>query len=154
VAVDINHRYLDEVRRRFSTLPGLEFYCRDLAEREFSLAPVTLVHAALIFEHVGVGPALENALSLVAPRGRFSVVLQLPSEEEQGVASTRYTSMLTLKEDFALIDIDEFQRLLEQKGFQIVERETRSLPAGKALWLGVFAKSSDAGACATEHDRA
>ena len=152
IGVDINQRYLDEVQRRFGTLSGLELHCRDLAEREFNLAPVMLVHAALIFEHVGLGPALENALSLVAAGGRFSVVLQLPSEEQQGVASTSYTSMQTLKQDFVLIDTSEFQRLLEQKGFQVVEQEHRSLPAGKALWLGVFAKGSDACAGAAEHD--
>ncbi|MGH9663621.1 MAG: class I SAM-dependent methyltransferase [Bryobacteraceae bacterium] len=140
VGVDINPRYLEEVQRRFGKLAGLELHCRDLAERDFSLAPVALAHAALIFEHVGLGAALENALSLIAPGGRFSVVLQLPSEEEGGVASTSYTSMRALKQDFALIDISEFQRLLEQKGFQLVEQENRPLSAGKALWLGVFAK--------------
>jgi hypothetical protein len=141
VGVDINQRYLDEVQRRFGTLRGLELHCRDLGERDFKLAPVTLVHAALLFEHVGLGLVLDNALSLVAPGGRFSVVLQLPSEKEQGVAPTIYTSMQKLKQDFALIDIGEFQGLLEQKGFQLVGRETRCLPAGKALWLGIFAKS-------------
>lgn len=141
VGVDINQRYLDEVQRRFGTLPGLELHCRDLAERDFSLAPVALVHAALLFEHVGLGLALKNALSLVAPGGRLSVVLQLPSEEEQGVASTSYASMQTLKQNFALIDISEFQRLLAQKGFQLIEQENRSLPGGKALWLGVFGRA-------------
>jgi Zn-dependent alcohol dehydrogenase len=140
VGVDINQRYLDEVQRRFGTLAGLELHCRDLAERDFSLAPVALVHAALIFEHAGLGLAFENALSLVAPGGGLSVVLQLSSEDEQGVASTSYTSMQKLKQDFVLIDIGEFQRLLEQKGFQLVEQEDRSLRAGKALWLGVFTK--------------
>ena len=48
--------------------------------------------------------------------------------------------MQKLKQDFALIDISEFQRLLGQKGFQLVQQENRSLPAGKALWLGIFAK--------------
>jgi hypothetical protein len=33
-----------------------------------------------------------------------------------------------LKQDFMSIDIGEFQRLLAQKGFQIVEQENRSLP--------------------------
>lgn len=140
IGVDINQRYLDEVQRRFSTLSGLELHCCDLAKQEFSLAPVALVHAALIFEHVGLDLALENALSLVAPGGRLSVVLQLPSKEEQDVASTSYTSMRTLKQYFVLIDIREFQGLLARKGFRLVEQETRSLPAGKALWLGVFAK--------------
>jgi hypothetical protein len=97
-----------------------------------------LVHAALIFEHVGLGIALENALSLVAPGGYLSVVLQLSSADEQGVTSTSYTSMQTLRQDFALIDISKFQRLLGQQGFQLVEQEDRPLLTGKRLWLGVF----------------
>jgi hypothetical protein len=68
-------------------------------------------------------------------------VLQSPSEDEQGVASTSYPSMQALKLDFTLIDISDFQRLLAQKGFQLIEQQDRSLPSGKALWLGVFAKS-------------
>jgi hypothetical protein len=44
-----------------------------------------------------------------------------------------------------LIDIGEFQRLLAQKGLQIVEQENRSLPAGKVLWFGIFSQGS--GAC-------
>jgi threonine dehydrogenase-like Zn-dependent dehydrogenase len=138
VGVDINQRYLDKVQRRFGTLDGLELHCRDLAGRDFNLAPVALVHAALIFEHVGLGIALENALSLVAPGGALSVVLQFPSTDEQAVASTGYTSMQTLKQDFALIDTAEFQRLLGQNGFRLGEQETRALTSGKALWLGIF----------------
>lgn len=141
VAVDINQRYLDEVERRFGALAGLELHCRDLAERDFGLAPVDLVHAALIFEHTGLGVALENALSLVTPEGALSVALQVPSEDAQGVAATSYTSMQTLKQDFAPVDISEFQRLLGLKEFRFVEQEKRSLPAGKALWLGVFVPS-------------
>ena len=70
------------------------------------------------------------------------MVLQLPSEDEQAVASTSYTSMQRLKQHFAVIDISEFQRLLGQKGFRLVEQETRSLPSRKALWLGFFAQSA------------
>lgn len=103
-----------------------------------------LVHAALVFEHTGLGIALDNALSFVAPGGRFCAILQLPSEQEQGIAPTSYTSMQTLKQHFALIDVEEFRQLLDQKRFQVVEQEIRSLPAGKALWLGVFAKRTGA----------
>lgn len=59
-----------------------------------------LVHRELIFKHVGLGLALGNALLSVAPGGGFSVVLQLPSEEERDIASTSYTSLQTLKQDF------------------------------------------------------
>jgi len=139
VGVDINGRYLNEVQQRFGLLAGLELHCLDLAEQDFSLAPVALVHAALIFEHVGLGPAMEHALSLVAPEGKLSVVLQLPSVDQQGVTSTCYTSMRTLQHHFALIDVTEFQALLEQKGFRLIEQENRSVPAGKVLWFGLFA---------------
>jgi hypothetical protein len=141
VGVDINQLYLEEVQRRFGTLAGMELHRRDLTERGLGLMPVAMVHAALIFEHAGLDAALENALALVAPRGNLSIVLQLPSAVEQSVASTRYTSMQTLKADFTLIDRDEVQSLLRLKGFQLVEQEHRSLPAGKALWLGIFART-------------
>jgi hypothetical protein len=140
VGVDINQQYLDAVQSRFGTLPGIELHCCDLAQGNSSLALVDLVHAALIFEHAGLGRPLANALSLVAPGGRFSAVLQLPSESEQAVACTGFASIQTLKEDFMLIDVDEFQQLLAQQGFELVESVCRSVPAGKALWLGIFAK--------------
>jgi hypothetical protein len=142
VGIDINQQYLIQVQRRFGTLPGLQLHCLDLTEHNLSLTPVALVHAALIFEHVGLGLALENALSLVAAGGRLSVVLQLPSDEEQGVAATNYASMQTLKQDFALIDTGEFERQVKQEGFQLIDEKKRSLPAGKALWLGVFTKTA------------
>jgi hypothetical protein len=144
VGVDINPAYLDKVQERFGALPGLELHCLDLAEQDISLAPVALVHAALIFEHAGIGLALEHALSLVAPGGSLSVVLQLPGVDQHNVTSTCYTSMQTLKRHFALIDIHKFRAVLEQKGFRLVEQESRSLPAGKGLWFGIFAQSSTA----------
>jgi|SoiMethySBSTD1v2_1073268.scaffolds.fasta_scaffold1077636_2 hypothetical protein len=142
VGVDINQQYLEEVQRRFETLAGLELHRRDLTEQGFDLAPVAMVHAALIFEHVGLGAALDNAVALVAPGGWLSMVLQLPSVKEDGVASTRYSSLQTLKRDFALIDGDEVQRHLRFKRFHLIEQENRSLPAGKAFWLGIFARIS------------
>ena len=140
IGVDINQRFLDVVHQRFGTLPGIELHCCDLAKQPFRLAPAALVHAALIFEHVGLGRALANALSLVAPGGQFSVVLQLPGEMEQPVACTGYPSMQTLKQDFTLIDIGAFERLLAQDGFRLIEQKRRAVAGGKALWLGIFAR--------------
>jgi hypothetical protein len=93
VGVDINQRYLDEVQRRIGSgrLAGLELYCRDLAAGDLRISAVALVHAALIFEHTGLGAALDNALSLVAPGGYLSVVVQLPSE--QGALLRRTTPL-------------------------------------------------------------
>ncbi len=142
IGVDINQCYLNEVLRRFEALPGLQLYCRDLARggAVMDLPPVDLVHAALIFEHSGIGRALDNALSLVGPSGTFSVVLQLPSATEPGVATTNYASMQKVKEHFSLIDSGALQHLVQQKGFRMVLQEHQPLPSGKAFWQGVFTR--------------
>jgi hypothetical protein len=139
VGVDINARYLDEVRHRFGTHPNLELHCADLSQDELRLAPVALVHAALFFEHAGLGRTLENALALVAPGGHLSVVFQLPERDQRGVTPTRYTSMQTLAENFSFVDIPHFRDVLEQQGFRLLQEELRPLPTGKTLWFGVFA---------------
>src|SRR5579859_5603193 len=80
VGLDINAKYLEAVRQRHGSLSGLELHCTDLNDERLRVSPVELVHAALFFEHAGLGRCLENAVSLVAPGGQLSVVLQLPSE--------------------------------------------------------------------------
>jgi hypothetical protein len=142
VALDINARYLETVAKRYGSLPGLELCCADLAAEQLSLAPVELVYAALVFEHAGVGRCLENALSLVAPGGKLSVVLQLPSDAEQNVTPTRYSSMQALRDGFALVDVSQFLLELKEKGFQFIHQEHRPLPARKAFWLGIFARET------------
>lgn len=139
IGLDINPKYLDVIRERFADLPGLELHQSDLAAKPLDLIPVSMVHAALVFEHTGLGRPLENALRLVAPGGKFSVVLQLPSEAVQDVTPTRFTSMQALRDCFTLVDVAQFRKELEGKGFDLLHDERRSLPGGKALWLGIFA---------------
>jgi hypothetical protein len=144
VGVDINQSYLDEVEQRFGPgrLAGLELNCVNLAQQRLSVAPVALVHAALIFEHAGLGLAFENAISLVTAGGHLAVVLQLPSEHEEGVAPTGYATIQALKKDFALIDAGDFQRLLGQRGFRLVDEQSRVASGGKTLWLGIFGRTA------------
>ena len=97
IGLDINPRYLEAVRQRYVALPRLELYCADLADEHLSLVPVALVHAALVFEHTGLGRCLDNALRLVESSGKLSVVVQLPSGTEPDVGSTCYSSMQIAK---------------------------------------------------------
>jgi hypothetical protein len=78
---------------------------------------------------------------MVGPQGHLSVVLQLPSLEEQEVSSTTFASIQKLSEHFTLIDSKQLQHLLGQQGFQLVDHGYRALPGGKSLWLGIFAKA-------------
>jgi len=142
VGFDINPEYLDEVRRRFITHPNLELHCVDLSRDELHVAPVALVHAALFFEHAGLGRALDNARSLVARGGKLSIVLQLPEGEHQNVTPTSYPSMRTLAGSFSLVDVSRLRALLENRGFRLLNEELRPLATGKTLWLGIFSSST------------
>jgi len=137
VALDINLQYLDAVRTRYARL-NPELHLIDLAAAPLPIPPVDLVHAALIFEHAGTGRCLDNALSLVKPHGRLSVVLQLPSDSAPEVSPSRYPSIATLRYDFHLIPPAELRALVEPHGFTLELEEGASVPFGKSLWLGVF----------------
>jgi hypothetical protein len=143
IGIDINQRYLSEVQRRFEALAGLELYCRDLGEGELGLPRVDLVHAALIFEHAGLDRALGNALSLLDPSGVLSVVLQLPSTSELGVAVTNYTSMQKVKQHFALIDSAELQRVLAKKDSDWTSRSSDHYPPVKRFGLVCLSRRGD-----------
>lgn len=139
VGIDINEEYLEAVEQRFDTLPGLELHGCDLAMQAPELAPVALVHAALLFEHTGLGATLNNVLSLIQAEGKLSVVLQLPSAQAEDVAITKHTSLQSVKQNFALIEVEGFRFEMASRGFQILEEDKQLLPGGKAFWLGVFA---------------
>jgi SAM-dependent methyltransferase len=140
VGLDVNPLYLDAVRRRYSHVAGLELHCIDLAEQVIELQPVQLVHAALVFEHAGVGRCLDNAISLVADGGALSVVLQLPAKAGQDVGRGGFASMQKLAPHFSLIDPMWLRKTLEERAFRLVCEARRSLPAGKEFWMGIFVR--------------
>ena len=140
VGLDINPAYLDEVRRRYAHVAGLELYCEDLVEPVAHVAPTDLVHAALVFEHAGTGACLDNAVALVAPGGALSVVLQLPSETEAAVSASKFPSMQNLKAHFSLVDSQWLCQTLTARGLPMIHQTQRALPRGKAFWMGVFAR--------------
>jgi hypothetical protein len=141
VGLDLNPVYLKEVRNRYGGICNLELHCVDLAEHRIELEPVQLVHAGLVFEHAGVDRCLENALSLIDVSGALSAVLQLPSEVEQQVGSSKFPSMLTLKSHFSFVDPFWLRTELANRGFHVVHEAQRSVPAGKRFWMGVFERS-------------
>ena len=142
VGVDINPAYLDAIRQRHPRVRGLELLCVDLATQLVRLDPVELVHAALIFEHAGTALCLDNAISLVAPGGHLSAVLQLPSESEPPVSPTAFPSIQNLQSHFSLISPAWLAGTLEQRGFRLTHQAQRPLASGKAFWMGIFGRGT------------
>jgi hypothetical protein len=140
VGVDVNPDYLAAVQQRYSDLRGLELSCVDLVEARVELELVKLVHAALVFEHAGVDRCLDNALSLVASGGALSTVLQLPSETDSAVSASRFSSMQELGAHFSLLDPMWISEKLDRRKFPLIHQAQRPLTAGKAFWMGIFAR--------------
>jgi hypothetical protein len=139
VGVDINPAYLEAVRDRFQAKLPLTLHCLDLAVEVVQETPVDLVHAALIFEHAGTGQCLDSAVSLVAPNGYLSTVLQiLGGNAEPNVVPSQYHAMQTLSEHFRLVEADNLRQTMKLRGFQLQHETRRTLPAGKGFWLGIF----------------
>jgi hypothetical protein len=142
VGLDLNPQYLEAVRQRYPHLTGLELHCVDLAEQRVALEPVQLVHAALIFEHAGVGCCVENAISMMGPGGKLSVVLQLPGERGQTVGASEFSSVENLKSQFSLVSPAWLCESLAGRGFHLTHQTTRALPAGKGFWAAIFSAPS------------
>jgi SAM-dependent methyltransferase len=138
VAIDINPGYLAATRERFPDLRGLELVCADLAHDAIEIEPVSLVHAALVFEHAGTGRCLDSAVSLVTPGGHLSVVLQMPTKGQAPVTPSAYPSIAALAGDFALVDPHRLRRLLAQQNLRLTHQSRLTLASGKAFWSGYF----------------
>ena len=138
VGIDFNPSYVEAVRQRFGALQGLEVHCLNLANQAIKLPRVQLVHAALVFEHAGLGRCLENAVTLVEPGGALSVVLQLPSEIASDVTPSAFASIQNLKSHFSLVETAVLREMLEERAFLLQYETRRSLQGGKAFWMGIF----------------
>lgn len=141
--IDINAAYLETTRRRFDSLAGLELYQEDLASATVSLGPFDMVHAALIFEHAGLGLCLENAVRMTKAGGYLSVVLQLPAtNSESEISPSPVASMGRLRANFSLIAPDRLREILSSCSFNELYKQRRSLPGGKAFWMGIFRREN------------
>jgi SAM-dependent methyltransferase len=142
VAIDLNPEYLAATRKRFPDLRGLELHCVDLEGGPIDVEPVSLVHAALVFEHAGIGRCLENAIGLVAPGGHLSVVLQMPAEGREPVTPSSYPSMSALADGFTFVDPHRLRQVLAQHDMRLTHQARTALSTGKAFWTGYFERAS------------
>jgi len=138
VGIDINPGYLAATQERFHDLRGLELVCADLEHDAINVEPVALVHAALVFEHAGIGRCLENAVSLVATGGHLSVVLQNPTEGREAVTPSPFSAMGTLADNFTFVDPHRLRRLLAQQDLRLTHQSRLALSSGKSFWSGYF----------------
>jgi SAM-dependent methyltransferase len=131
VGIDINPSYIEQAFRRYSrAIPGLELYVADIQEPLLSVAPVDLIYAALLFEHVELARTIETLRRMCKPGGVLAVVLQLPSGSKS-VSPSRFASIQALDRTMRLVAPEKLTVQAGISGFAPVSSETIALPSGK-----------------------
>ena len=70
VGVDINPDYIAQARARFQDrIPALELCVGDIQAEDLVREPVDVIYAALVFEYVDAGAALDRIRSILNPGG-------------------------------------------------------------------------------------
>lgn len=139
--VDINSDYLKILKARYADKNiCLELIEADVNTPNFSIAPVSMVFALLLFEYVDVMNALVNITRCMAPGGMLLVVLQLPSPESAPVTATKYKSLELLTPIMKLVDPSDFSDMCCSAGLQQVKADTIPLKRGKAFFAGFYRK--------------
>jgi hypothetical protein len=94
-----------------------------------------------VFEHTGTDRCLDHALSLVAPGGHLSVVLQMPADGHAAVTPSPFASMAALADDFVFIDPHQLRRVLAQRELRLTHQSRLTLATGKSFWSGYFERA-------------
>ena len=139
VGVDLNGRYLDEVRARYETrFKRLELVEGDLQTSAVAFTRVDLVYAALILEYVDVEATLRRMRDFLNPGGVLVTVVQLPSADLPAVTPSRYSSLAALEAVMRFIAPKDLQALAESKGLRQLSTATRQTQGGKQFEVQVF----------------
>lgn len=141
IGVDINPEYLSVCKKRFgSELPCMELICADLNELEFADESFDLIHAALIFEYVDCEKVLSKIVKWLKPDGKFSVVLQMPSELSSPISETKYQSLKQLSPFMNLIAPETIREKLEKLNMKRKVNKQIDLPNGKKFDFSIYVK--------------
>ena len=140
VGLDINPQFLAEAERRYrGAFPRLELVCVDLEGDPPAIAPVELVFAGLLFEHVEVAPALRSVRALCRPGAALVVVLQLPSQSAAAVTPSPYESVQRVASHMRFVAPHDLQAAAEGQGFALKSMREFTLSTGKPFGVLTFA---------------
>lgn len=130
--VDINDKYLDEVRKRYDNLKDrLECICVDLTDENVVLPHSDMVIANLIIEYIGY-KCFSNIIKKSRPM-YVSCIIQV-NEAEDFVSDSPYVHVFDdLDKVYHHVDEEGLIAEMNDMGYCVTERYSCELPNGKSL---------------------
>lgn len=139
VAVDVNPDYIERVRTRYAQrLQGLELVCADVQSESLTYGPVDFTYAALVFEYVGVLPALRTLRRNSRPNAGLTAVLQLPHLAMPAVSPSPYKSLGSLASAMTLVAPETLRHAAADVGFAAAHSTIIELSSGKRFCVQNF----------------
>ena len=139
VGIDINPDYIAQTRIRFhGRIPTLELYVGDIQTDKAVSLPVDVVFAALVFEYVDVGAALNTIRAMLNPGGVLVSLVQLPSAKAGPVTPSPYSSIQALAPCMRLVSPAILKELAVSRGFESARSRVIDSPGGKQFHVHSF----------------
>ena len=143
VGIDLNRSYVETVRSRYAgRFARLELWVGDLPSDPCPLAPVDLVHAALVLEYVDLEAGLSALRSLTAPGGSVHLLLQVPTPGLPEVSPSPFPSLRTLAPVFRPKSPARVREAAVRLGLVPILSRLRRLPSGKRFAILEFRRGT------------
>lgn len=139
VGVDLNGRYLEEVRGRYAaTFEQLELVEADIQAAAGAFAPVDLIYAALVLEYVEVEPVVMQLSAMLNSGGTLVTVVQLPDANLPAVTPSPHASLQALEAVMHFVDPKDLRISAEFAGLRQIASAQQRTPSGKQFQVQVF----------------
>lgn len=139
IGVDINPRYLEALRQRYSPgLAGLQLLAADIQTDGTLFEPVDLVYAALVLEYVDISAALRTLRRHCRLGGIVVTLTQLPHPSLAQISATPYISLQKLGAIMRLVASEELLLEAHRAGFALQSATTLTSAGGKQFALHIL----------------
>jgi SAM-dependent methyltransferase len=140
--VDINQKYLDITKQRFSGIvQGLYLHCIDIRRKPAVICRSDLIWASLVLEYTGVKESLRLFSMNIKPGGHLLITIQA-DHGYHSISETGIQSIKKLEGCFTLVDPEFLKDELGRNGFGIFGEEENFLESRKSLKTFHFRKEN------------
>jgi ubiquinone/menaquinone biosynthesis C-methylase UbiE len=140
VSIDINKDYIKIAKTRYGKkFESAEFISKDIQNIKFSIVPVDIIYAALVFEYVDIEKVFKKLNNMLSENGLLVTVLQLPSHLPE-ISKTPFKSLKSLSKIMKIVNVDDFKKKALKNNLEVRSKKIIELDSGKLFEIIEFKK--------------